>query len=189
MSYGERRSAKQALSLLLCGRITPWKGQHIAIEAVSGARKGIRLIIVGAPTTASDEEWLEREIRPLAECAENIELRGVADSQKDIYREGQFLLNASLTDEPFGRTVIEGMAAGMIPIVADRGGPSEVVRPGVDGFTYVQGDPLSLGAAIDEAVGSSTEVLNAMSAKGRHRVAAIFSAPRNARQISEGVLE
>ena len=44
--------------------------------------------------------------------------------------------------EHFGMGVVEAMAAGCVPIVHGRGGPAEIVRPGVDGahFVGIDGD-------------------------------------------------
>jgi glycosyltransferase involved in cell wall biosynthesis len=43
--------------------------------------------------------------------------------------------------EPFGRTVIEGMAMGRAVLATAQGGPAEVIRDGVDGRLLAPRDP------------------------------------------------
>ena len=44
--------------------------------------------------------------------------------------------------EHFGMTTVEAMSAGCVPVVFGRGGQAEIVRHGVDGFTWT--DPADL---------------------------------------------
>jgi glycosyltransferase involved in cell wall biosynthesis len=60
------------------------------------------------------------------------------------------LVHASLSPEPFGQVVIEGLAAG-VPVIATRGGgPSEILTHGVDGLLYEPGDVTGLAALLNE---------------------------------------
>jgi glycosyltransferase involved in cell wall biosynthesis len=58
------------------------------------------------------------------------------------------LVHASLTPEPFGQVIIEGMAAGVPVIAADAGGPSEILRHEVTGMLYAPTDERALAAAM-----------------------------------------
>jgi glycosyltransferase involved in cell wall biosynthesis len=54
------------------------------------------------------------------------------------------LVHASITPEPFGQVVIEGMSV-QLPVVASRGGgPEEIITDGVDGLLYPRGDVAAL---------------------------------------------
>ena len=50
------------------------------------------------------------------------------------------LVHASVIPEPFGRVIVEGMAAGLPVVAAGAGGPDEIVTDGVDGLLYPPGD-------------------------------------------------
>jgi glycosyltransferase involved in cell wall biosynthesis len=64
----------------------------------------------------------------------------IFDRQKDLskfYRDASLLLNLSRPDgwiETFGLTILEGMEYGLPAVVPPVGGPTEIVREGIDGF-------------------------------------------------------
>ena len=178
----------QRPTVVLPGRITPWKGQDVAARAVIAAALPVVLEIIGTTTTVRDAGWSDDVIRPLVTGSDRVKLRGPVDTPADIYRDATFLLQASTGEEPFGRTVVEAMASGVIPIVSDRGGPIEVVRDARDGFVYRHGDESALLAAIERAASTAPGELADMSRDGRQRVMQCFTAARNAQQISTRVL-
>ncbi|MEE8129853.1 MAG: glycosyltransferase, partial [Vicinamibacterales bacterium] len=70
-----------------------------------------------------------------------------------IYWHATGLERTGLTDTPssaehFGITVVEAMTAGAVPVVADVGGPAEIVRHGYSGLTC-----RSLGELVDQTQG------------------------------------
>lgn len=64
----------------------------------------------------------------------------IFDRQNDLskfYRDASLLLNLSRPDgwiETFGLTILEGMEYGLPAVVPPVGGPTEIVREGIDGF-------------------------------------------------------
>jgi glycosyltransferase involved in cell wall biosynthesis len=50
------------------------------------------------------------------------------------------LVHASVSPEPFGQVVLQGMAAGLPVVAARGGGPSEIVIDGCNGLLYPAGD-------------------------------------------------
>jgi glycosyltransferase involved in cell wall biosynthesis len=145
------RGPGEPFSVGMVGRIAPWKGQDVFLRAFalafpSGDERGV---LVGAPLFG--EEHYERELRALIEqlgLGDRIELRGFAD---DVAAElGGFdaLVHASVIPEPFGRVIVEGMAAGLPVLAAEAGGPTEIVTDGVDGLLYRPGDVGQLAASL-----------------------------------------
>jgi glycosyltransferase involved in cell wall biosynthesis len=63
------------------------------------------------------------------------------------------LVHASIIPEPFGRVIVEGMAAGLPVIAAGAGGPTEIVTDGVDGLLHRPGDVSSLADALQRLAG------------------------------------
>ncbi len=60
----------------------------------------------------------------------NIEFLGWKNDPQDIYSKINILLVPSIWPEPFGRVAVEASASSVLPIVADRGGLPEAVKPG-----------------------------------------------------------
>jgi glycosyltransferase involved in cell wall biosynthesis len=189
LPYREPRSVScESRQVLVPGRLTPWKGQHFAVEAMHHTRGGLALRVVGTATTARDHDWVERALVPMMARSANVSLAPPTTEVGRMYRGADFLLQASLAPEPFGRTVLEGMACGLVPIVPDVGGPVEVVRHEIDGFVYRVGDVKSLAAALDAAASASVDELRTLSRSARARVESCFTADQNADQILERAL-
>jgi glycosyltransferase involved in cell wall biosynthesis len=133
----------------MIGRLAPWKGQDVFLRAFAQAFPNgrQRAVIVGDALFGEAEVAYGEGLRRLAEeldVAHRVEFRG---HREDIIREMRaldILVHASITPEPFGQVVIEGMSA-QLPVVASRGGgPEEIITHGVDGLLYSPGDVAAL---------------------------------------------
>lgn len=167
----------------MVGRLAPWKGQLLFVDAFAdafgdGDEHGV---IVGAALFG--EEDYEQTVK------ERIDARGMGDRisllgfRSDVgaeLHELDVLVHCSVTPEPFGQVVVEGMAAGLPVIAAGAGGPAEIITDGVDGMLYPMGDRDSLVAALHEVASSRRlrEVLGAAAAKSAQRYAAPAVAER-----------
>lgn len=126
----------------MVGRFAPWKGQLIVIRAFAAADlPKSRLILIGSPMFGEDaySDAVLEEIRALG-LEDRVEVRGFVDDVLGALPEMDVLVHASLSPEPFGQVIVEGLAVG-IPVVATRGGgPSEILTHEVDGLLYEPGD-------------------------------------------------
>lgn len=144
--------------LFSIGRITPDKGQDIAIEVAK--RSGSRLIIAGnvqnknkdreffkkieksfdletnAGKSFSDIEYYEKVMKPILDSDKQIIYIGEIDSaQKRLwYRHAQATLFPIQWGEPFGLVLIESMACGTPIIAFNKGSVPEIVIHGQTGF-------------------------------------------------------
>ena len=135
----------------MVGRIAPWKGQDVFLRAFAGAFPDgeERGLILGAPLFG--EEEYERSLRALVEqlgLHDRVDLRGFTDDVAAELAEVDALVHASVIPEPFGRVIVEGMAAGLPVVAAAGGGPDEIVTEGVDGLLYPPGDVDELAARL-----------------------------------------
>lgn len=143
-------------SFTVLGRLAPWKGQHLAVEAFAAAfaDSGETLRIVGAAMFGEDR--YADSLAPLAAAlgvADRVSLCGFVDDVASVLAATDVLVHSSVEAEPFGQVVVEAMGAGCAVLVADAGGPAEVVTDGVDGLTYAMGDAVALSAAMRRLAG------------------------------------
>lgn len=86
------------------------------------------------------------------------------------------LLHCSTSPEPFGRVIVEAMAAGTPVIAARDGGVPEIITDGVDGFLAPPGDLDAYLAALRRVWSGPPAA--ALSAAARRTVAERFSITR-----------
>ena len=125
------------MQLLIVGSLFPFKGQHIAIEAISrldgDLRNRLHLHIYGNGDL-DYESQLKQLVRDLR--LENVvTLHGYVNDLKVIYAEKDLLLVCSKC-EAFGRVTIESMSRGVLVLGNNTCGTSEIIIPGKTGFTY-----------------------------------------------------
>ncbi len=137
----------------MLGRIAPWKGQHVFVEAFARAfPEGTETaVVIGAPLFGLDEVRYFEELKALAHelgLGGRVEFTGFRDDVAAELARLDALVHASVIPEPFGQVVIEGMAAGLPVVAARAGGPAETIDDGVDGLLYPPGDVEALASAL-----------------------------------------
>jgi glycosyltransferase involved in cell wall biosynthesis len=145
------RESGGELTIGIVGRLAPWKGQRIFLEAFAAAFRGepVRGRIVG--TSFFGEEEYERALRERARdlgIARQVDFRGFRAEVWSELSELAVLVHSSVTPEPWGQVVLEGMAAGLAVVAADAGGPAELITNGVDGLLVQPGDVGALTRAL-----------------------------------------
>lgn len=132
----------------LFGRLAPWKGQHVAIDALARI-PGLHLVLVGSALFGEEayEQTLKEQAARLG-IADRIHFAGFRDDVPRWMRSVDLILHTSTVSEPFGRVIIEGMAAGRAVIAAAAGGVVEIIRHGENGLLVTPGDPAALADAI-----------------------------------------
>jgi glycosyltransferase involved in cell wall biosynthesis len=133
----ERRQPCGPCRVGMVGRIAPWKGQHIFLQAFARAfpNGDEQAVIVGAPLFG--EERYEDELRTLClqlGLDDRVEFRGFRTDVPAELGTLDILVHSSTIPEPFGQVVAEGMAAGLPVVAAGAGGPSEILVEGRTGF-------------------------------------------------------
>ena len=158
------------LTFGMVGRLTPWKGQDFFLRAFARAFPDgdERAVIVGGPLFGEDE--YARGLAVLAEdlgVAPRVVLRG---HRPDVWQELSrldVLVHSSITPEPFGQVILEGMAAGVPIIAAGAGGPAEILRHDETGVLYTPMDVDALAGAMRRMCDSRLrERLSAAARKG-----------------------
>jgi glycosyltransferase involved in cell wall biosynthesis len=145
------RRAPGPLTFGIVGRLAPWKGQDLFLHAFAGAFPGgtERAVVVGGALFGEDAyaSWLPALSRQLG-LGDRVEFRGHRPDVWDELSRIDVLVHASITPEPFGQVILEGMAAGVPVIAARAGGPAEILLGDVTGLLFEPGDAGELGRAM-----------------------------------------
>jgi glycosyltransferase involved in cell wall biosynthesis len=167
------------VTLLLPGRLTEWKGQLVAIEALGlmsvQELKGLVLVLAGDPqgraayVTKLEDAILDYKLGGTVILAEHERDMPAACLAADI------VLTPSIRPEAFGRVAVEASAMGRPVIVADHGGGRETVIEGETGARAEPGDPAALAGAIRAFLDVGASARAGMGKAGQAHVRAHFS--------------
>jgi hypothetical protein len=164
------------IRLLSVGVLGPRKGQEQAIRALSILRKGglnARLTLAGDGRNEV-VEGLQAIARDVG-VADAVEWPGYVDP-KPLYRSSHLSLVCGPRD-PLPRVAIESLAQGVPTVALRSGGIPEVVDDGETGWLY-NGSPEELAAAVEIAVRTGSDELEAMRVEGHRRVYERFNMER-----------
>lgn len=153
VEVGVRRHREESDGFMigLVGRLAPWKGQHVFLEAFATAFRGadVQARIVGTAMFGEDDYAHGlRELAAQLGIEDQVEFRGF---REDIWRELSdldALVHSSVSPEPFGQVVLEGMAARLPVVATASGGPAELITDEVDGLLVPAGDAPALAKAL-----------------------------------------
>lgn len=69
-----------------------------------------------------------------------------------LMNESEIIVAPHVWVEPFGRTVIEGMARGKVVVAANVGGPMEIIKHNITGFLFERGSVSNLAHTLEHAL-------------------------------------
>jgi glycosyltransferase involved in cell wall biosynthesis len=132
------------------GRLTRWKGQHVALEALRSL-PGVHLAMVGDALFTEDDRSYRDELSRIAMEAGlegRVHFLGFQSEVTPLLQAMDVVAHCSVAAEPFGRVIVEAMLAGT-PVVATRGGGvDEIVTDGENGYLVPPADPAALALAV-----------------------------------------
>ncbi|MBM3494945.1 MAG: glycosyltransferase family 4 protein [Armatimonadetes bacterium] len=170
----------------LVGRLAPWKGQHVFLEAaaqVHRAHPDARFLIIGSAMFGESdyEERIRRQCRDMG-LDGVVEFTGFREDVQRVIAGLTILVHASTVPEPFGQVVLEGMMAAK-PVVATRGGGvSEIMLDGETGILVPMGDAMAMAEAINTMLRGPGRA-QAMGLAARRRAETEFTIARTARKV------
>ena len=167
------------LVLFLPARLTDWKGQRLAIEALAALsreeRDGLLLVMTGeAKRKSKYAEELNDLIRHTG-LTEATRLRSHCKDMPAAFLMADIVLAPSTRPEAFGRTAAEAAAMGRAVIAADHGGARETVIDGETGARFTPGDVKALTGAIRSLISVGPQTRQVMGQNGRAHIEQHFS--------------
>jgi glycosyltransferase involved in cell wall biosynthesis len=170
--------------VLLPGRLSRWKGQHVLLAALDRLQKSkrlpdeMRVVFAGdAPSRDSYREELKAAIArykldSVASVEDHVEDMAAAYCAADV------VVSASIAPEGFGRVPPEAAAMGKPVIATDHGGARETVLHGTSGYLVLPRNVTSMADALVDVLAKTPEEQALMGQKGREHVVANFSLER-----------
>ncbi len=139
--------------ILLGGRITRWKGQHLLIEALSLMKNQNYYCIIAGDEQGREDYVKELKLKAKKYGIENkVSVFGKVLDMPALMMVSNVVLSTAIEPEAFGRISIEGQALGKIVVASNIGGSVETIRDGETGKLFYSNNAQSLAEAIDWAL-------------------------------------
>ena len=167
------------LVFVLPGRLTSWKGQSLAIDALgaldAAERTKVHLVLAG------DDQGRKGYVTELEDkiiahkLGGTVSIVGHTSDMPAAYMAADVVLAPSTRPEAFGRVAAEASAMAKPVIVADHGGQRETVVEGQTGTRAEPGSVAALTACIRTLLNLRAEARTAMGLAGQTYVRERFS--------------
>ena len=165
------------------GRLDWWKGHEFFLEAMAEVYRQIpelRGLIVGAPETTPQNQAYLKKLKTLTQSLnleDKVIFTGFRSDIPRLMAALDVVVLSSSTPEPFGRVVIEAMAAGKPVVATAAGGVLDIIEDGVNGLLVPCQDANAMGRAI-LCLLSNRELAERIGQAARRRAAEKFSVSR-----------
>jgi glycosyltransferase involved in cell wall biosynthesis len=171
VTAAQPRERDHVFRLLYIGRLTPEKGVRTAVTAIKQVQSqngsAITLDIVGA----GDPDF-EADLKIFVQKNKlNVFFRGRVPRSEipGLLSQYDALIFPSEWEEPFARTVLEAMAAGLVVIGTTTGGTGEILVDGEIGLTFAAGDETALARQIQRLLNDTT-LYQRLAGTGQQRI-------------------
>ena len=156
------------------GRLSPWKGQDILLEAMSKLPQA-DVVLVG-DALFGEGEYTEKLKKRAGQpdLAGRVHFLGFRRDIPELMKSMDVIVHSSTSAEPFGLVIVEGMLAGK-PVIATRaGGAVEIMEDGVGGLLVLPGSVPELQEAIAYLL-ANPEAAAKLAIEGQARAEQVFS--------------
>ncbi|KWF97780.1 glycosyl transferase family 1 [Burkholderia diffusa] len=129
-------------------RLAHWKGQHLLLEAAA-RHPDMHVVLVGAPLFGEDEYAAQlHEIVARHGMDDRVHFLGFQRDVAACMKAVDVVAHTSITPEPFGRVIVEGMLARRPVVAARAGGVVEIIEDGENGLLCEPGNAAALADAL-----------------------------------------
>lgn len=130
-------------------RLSPWKGQHILIEALASCPSEITAMFVG-DALFGEQDYVEKLHQQVARLGleQRVRFLGFRSDVPQLMAACDLVVHTSTAPEPFGRVIVEAMLCGTPVVAANAGGVVELIDCGKTGWLVAPSHPQQLAEAI-----------------------------------------
>jgi glycosyltransferase involved in cell wall biosynthesis len=154
--HSTRTSIREQLGLLdSCfvighfSRLSPWKGQHVLIDALLHCPEDVSVILVGDALFGEQDyaAQLRQQVDELG-LGDRVKFLGFCSDIPALMAACDLVAHTSIAPEPFGRVIVEAMLCQRAVVAASAGGAVELVEQGKTGWLCPPGDSPALAEII-----------------------------------------
>ncbi|NET70092.1 MAG: glycosyltransferase [Sphaerospermopsis sp. SIO1G2] len=140
-------------------RLSPWKGQHILIDALGRCPENVTVILVGDALFGEDEyvKQLHQQVKSLG-LENRVKFLGFRDDIPELMSVCNLVAHTSIAPEPFGRVIVEAMLCGKPVVAAKAGGAVELVEDGINGFLVTPNNCQELAQVINNCIDGKVNI-------------------------------
>jgi glycosyltransferase involved in cell wall biosynthesis len=150
-----RASLREQLGLESCfvvghfSRLSPWKGQHVLVDALLHCPKDVVAVFVGDALFGEQDyaTQLRQQIDAL-KLSHRVKFLGFRSDIPELMAACDLVAHTSTAPEPFGRVIVEAMLCQCPVVAAAAGGAVELVEHGKTGWLCPPGDSQVLAQLI-----------------------------------------
>ncbi len=166
-------------------RLSPWKGQHVLIDALAQCPPDMIAVFVGDALFGEQAyvQELHTQVDRLG-LSDRVHFLGFRSDVVPLMTMCDVIAHTSTIAEPFGRVIAEAMLCGKPTIAAQEGGALEVIESGVTGWLVPPGDADQLAETIHHCREHWEETL-AIARQGQEQARRQFSLTTIQQQIHQ----
>jgi glycosyltransferase involved in cell wall biosynthesis len=130
-------------------RLSPWKGQHILLEALTRCPDEVTAVFVGDALFGEKNyvELLHQKVVELG-LSKRVQFFGFRGEIAPLMAVCDLIVHTSTAPEPFGRVIVEAMLCGRPVVASAAGGAIELIETGKTGWLVEPGNVEELADAI-----------------------------------------
>ncbi|MEO0433725.1 MAG: glycosyltransferase [Cyanobacteria bacterium J06656_5] len=131
-------------------RLSPWKGQHVLIDALQYCPDNVIALLVGDALFGEQDyvQQLYQQIKTL-NLEHRVRFFGFRSDIPQLMAACDLVAHTSTAPEPFGRVIVEAMLCGTPVVAAAAGGAVELIDHGQTGWLTPPGNAQKLAAIIN----------------------------------------
>ena len=166
-------------------RISPWKGQHVLIEALQSCSEDVVAIFAG-DALFGEQDYAIQLHRLVAEL--NLEHRvhflGFRSDIPQLMSACNLVAHTSISPEPFGRVIVEAMLCQRPVVAARAGGVVELIEHKKTGWLSAPGDVFQLATIINQCY-NQPDLATAIAVQAQTQASLRFNLAKTQQQIAQ----
>ena len=164
-------------------RLSPWKGQHVLIEALTHCPDNVVALLVGDALFGEDDyvQQLHAQVARLG-LGDRVRFLGFRTDIPQLMAACDGVAHTSTAPEPFGRVIVEAMLCGRPTIAAQAGGAVELIDHGRTGWLCPPDHSAKLAELVNQLV-QQPEAAQQVAIAGQRHARQRFDLANTNRQV------